>query len=85
MSRILIALIRLYQYTLSAVLGNQCRFHPSCSTYFIEALQTHGTLKGCGLGVHRICRCHPWHPGGVDPVPPRGAGRSTPSKPQQAI
>jgi uncharacterized protein len=85
MSKILIALIRLYQYTLSAVLGNQCRFYPSCSAYFIEALETHGALKGCTLGVNRICRCHPWHPGGCDPVPPQDAVPVDPSKQQKTI
>lgn len=70
MSRLMIALIRLYQYTLSGLFGPQCRFYPSCSNYFIEALRAHGAAKGAWLGARRICRCHPWHPGGYDPVPP---------------
>jgi uncharacterized protein len=70
-ARLLKALIRLYQLTLSPVLGAHCRFHPTCSTYFMQALDEHGFWRGCGLGLRRILRCHPWHPGGYDPVPPR--------------
>ncbi len=70
MSKIVIALIRLYQMTLSGVFGPTCRFYPSCSQYCIEALQTHGFFRGLWLGLCRIGRCHPYHPGGVDPVPP---------------
>jgi uncharacterized protein len=69
MSRILIALIRLYQMTLSVVFGPHCRFYPSCSAYCIEALEKHGAVRGASLGVARICRCHPWNAGGYDPVP----------------
>ncbi len=70
MTKMLIGLIRLYQMTLSRLLGNCCRFYPSCSTYAIEALQRHGLLKGMWLSVKRIVKCHPLHPGGVDLVPP---------------
>ncbi len=77
MRRILIALIRLYQMTLSALLGSNCRFYPSCSAYFIEALEKHGTIKGSALGVGRICRCHPWNDGGYDPVPEPKKGVNT--------
>ena len=69
MTRLLIGLIRLYQLTLSPLVGPCCRFHPSCSVYCIEALRQHGLLRGVGLGVRRLLRCHPFHPGGVDPVP----------------
>ena len=69
MSRILIAVIRLYQVAFSGWLGPRCRFYPTCSSYCIEALQKHGLFKGLALGVARIGRCHPWHPGGYDPVP----------------
>jgi len=62
-------LIRGYQYTLSPLLGARCRFHPSCSNYTLEAVQRYGTLRGSWLGVRRLARCHPWHPGGFDPVP----------------
>lgn len=62
-------LIRLYQYTLSPLLGPCCRFYPSCSQYAIEAVERHGAMRGMWLALWRIARCHPLHPGGVDPVP----------------
>lgn len=62
--------IRGYQRFISPLLGPRCRFHPSCSQYAIEAVQTHGGLKGLWLALRRILRCHPLHPGGCDPVPP---------------
>ena len=70
MQRILILLIQLYRYTLSPLLGVRCRFEPSCSLYAIEALQRHGAVKGSWLAARRLSRCHPFHPGGHDPVPP---------------
>lgn len=69
--RLLIILIRLYQHTLSALIGGQCRFYPTCSAYCIESIEIHGSWRGIGLGIRRILKCHPWHPGGVDPVPGR--------------
>ena len=70
MQSLLILLIRAYRILLSPLLGVRCRFEPSCSVYTLEAIQTHGTFKGAWLGVRRLCRCHPLHPGGFDPVPP---------------
>jgi len=64
----LVLLIRLYQYTISPLLGPCCRFHPSCSRYMVEALRRKGLVKGLSLGVVRILKCHPFHPGGCDPV-----------------
>lgn len=64
-----VLLIRAYQLAVSPWLGNRCRFHPSCSEYSMEALRRHGLLRGLWLGVRRVGRCHPWHPGGYDPVP----------------
>lgn len=61
--------IRLYQLLLSPLIGNQCRFHPSCSNYAMEAIDRHGVLKGTWLAARRLGRCHPFHPGGFDPVP----------------
>ncbi|HTL23942.1 MAG TPA: membrane protein insertion efficiency factor YidD [Mycobacteriales bacterium] len=62
-------LIRFYQRWISPALGERCRFAPSCSHYAAEALRTHGLLRGSLLAVRRIGRCHPWNPGGHDPVP----------------
>lgn len=64
------ALVRAYQYVLSPWLGNHCRFHPSCSHYAHTALERFGAWRGCVLALRRLARCHPWSPGGVDPVPP---------------
>jgi uncharacterized protein len=69
LSRILIALLTVYRWTISPMLGNRCRFYPSCSHYAIEAIGQHGALRGSGLTLRRLLRCHPWHPGGYDPVP----------------
>jgi putative membrane protein insertion efficiency factor len=71
--RLAIGLVRLYQMIVSPWLGPRCRFHPSCSHYACEALEGHGFLRGGWLTVRRLSRCHPFHAGGVDPVPPVGA------------
>ena len=64
---LLIALIRVYQATLSPLLGNSCRFEPSCSRYMVESLKKHGLVRGLARGLRRLSRCHPWNPGGYDP------------------
>ena len=64
-------LIRLYQKLLAPFFGNCCRFEPSCSNYMLEAIRIHGVGYGVFLGLRRVARCHPWKPGGYDPVPPR--------------
>ncbi|MBS0542888.1 MAG: membrane protein insertion efficiency factor YidD [Proteobacteria bacterium] len=69
MKTVLIALLRFYQYAISPMLGRNCRFHPTCSEYAIEAVQRHGALRGGWLAIKRVGRCHPFHPGGYDPVP----------------
>ncbi len=70
MRRILIFFISLYRYVVSPFLGNNCRFYPSCSHYAQDAIALHGVFKGSYLTLRRIGKCHPWHEGGVDPVPP---------------
>ncbi len=72
-ANLLVLIVRGYQLVISPMLGPRCRFHPTCSQYAIEALRTHGALKGSWLTLRRLGRCHPLHPGGYDPVPP---GRS---------
>ena len=67
--------MRGYQVALSPLLGDCCRFTPSCSNYMIEALQVHGAFKGTLLGLKRILRCHPFGASGYDPVPPKGSWR----------
>lgn len=69
MQKIFLALIACYRYCISPYLGNNCRFHPSCSAYAQEAITRHGALRGSWLAVRRLSRCHPWHEGGLDPVP----------------
>lgn len=69
--RTVVSLIRIYQVFLSPFMGNQCRFTPTCSHFAKEAVETHGAGKGTWLALRRIGRCHPWHPGGYDPVPPK--------------
>ena len=71
MKRLLLGLIAGYRYFLSPLLGPSCRFYPTCSSYAAEAIETHGSLRGAWLSLKRIAKCHPWHPGGVDPVPPK--------------
>jgi putative membrane protein insertion efficiency factor len=65
----LLLLLRAYKLGLSPFLGQNCRFYPSCSDYAAEAVRLHGALKGSLLAGKRLCKCHPWHPGGLDPVP----------------
>jgi uncharacterized protein len=72
---VLTGAVRTYQYTLRPFIGAHCRHWPSCSEYAIEALATHGALRGTALTAGRILRCNPWNAGGVDLVPPAGAGR----------
>ena len=69
LAKTFIGLIRVYQFFSKRLLHNVCRFYPSCSEYAVEAVEKHGAIKGGWLGVKRVCRCHPWHPGGYDPVP----------------
>lgn len=69
MKTVALLIIRAYQTALSPFLGTHCRFHPSCSTYTREAIERYGALRGTALGLRRLLRCHPFHEGGIDPVP----------------
>ena len=77
LSRLLIGLVKLYQKYLSPLLGNNCRYTPTCSEYMIEAIRIHGALKGTWMGLCRIARCNPFGGSGYDPVPPRKKKNST--------
>ena len=82
LAAVLVALIRLWQWTVSAVSAPSCRFAPSCSHYGIEAIRGHGPLRGSGLTVRRLLRCHPWGGLGADPVPPANPGNQAKGGPQ---
>ena len=77
MARVLVAPIRLYQRTISVLIGPRCRFHPSCSEYTAQAILRWGPVRGIYLGVRRLLRCHPWNPGGFDDVPSTFTWRRT--------
>ncbi len=69
MDGLIVGMIRFYQRRISPLTGPTCRFHPTCSQYTLQAVQKYGAVKGSWLGIRRIFRCHPFHPGGYDPVP----------------
>lgn len=69
MTRMLLLLIKAYQFLISPMLGPSCRFTPTCSEYAVQALKKYGALKGVWLSIKRVGRCHPWHDGGYDPLP----------------
>ncbi|HMV53069.1 MAG TPA: membrane protein insertion efficiency factor YidD [Rhodocyclaceae bacterium] len=69
MRQLVAALLRGYKYLISPLMGQNCRFHPSCSDYAREAVLKHGVMRGLWLAIRRVGRCHPWNPGGFDPVP----------------
>jgi putative membrane protein insertion efficiency factor len=72
MQALLINAVRAYRYAISPLLGDNCRFYPSCSEYAVVAIARHGAVKGLWLAMRRLLRCHPWHHGGYDPVPGTG-------------
>lgn len=69
MKHMLLLLLRAYKYFISPLLGQNCRFFPSCADYASESIAKHGGFKGAYLAANRLCKCHPWHTGGLDPVP----------------
>jgi putative membrane protein insertion efficiency factor len=83
-ARILVRLIALYKRGLSPLLGSRCRFYPTCSTYAAEAIERHGAVRGVYLGVRRLLRCHPFHPGGFDEVPGEFSLRAVPVRAEPA-
>jgi uncharacterized protein len=85
MVKLLSAIIRLYQRFLSPLLGDNCRFHPSCSQYTVEALETHGVIRGSALAVWRIVRCQPFCRGGNDPVPPAPGCKAGGGNPKHTV
>ncbi|MFK7816580.1 MAG: membrane protein insertion efficiency factor YidD [Gammaproteobacteria bacterium] len=74
-SKFLILLIKAYRLVLSPWLGQQCRFHPTCSQFALQAIQIHGPYRGSWLIIKRLASCHPWHAGGIDPVPENHANK----------
>lgn len=77
LKKLLIFPIKLYKKYISPLLGNHCRYRPTCSIYMIQAIEIHGAVKGLILGTWRILRCNPWSKGGYDPVPPKGMWTNT--------
>lgn len=71
MKALVLAILTVYRRAISPMLGQRCRYYPSCSAYALEAVQSHGVVRGGWLGLRRLGRCHPWTPGGVDMVPTR--------------
>jgi putative membrane protein insertion efficiency factor len=70
LARAILVVLRLYQAT-ALLRRPHCRFHPTCSQYAMDAVRIHGAVRGTGLSIRRLARCHPWNPGGIDPVEPR--------------
>ena len=80
MKFLLIGLLRAYRLLISPIYGQVCRYHPSCSAYALEAVTVHGSVRGTGLALRRLARCHPWAAGGYDPVPAADEDPHTPDQ-----
>lgn len=74
MRKLILWLIKCYRFAFSPWLGQHCRFHPTCSQYMYTAVERHGALRGTWMGLRRLMRCHPFHEGGIDPVPDKAKG-----------
>ncbi|MDP3785655.1 MAG: membrane protein insertion efficiency factor YidD [Undibacterium sp.] len=86
MKSLLLLLLRGYKLTISPMLGQNCRFYPSCSEYAFDAIAHYGAAKGSLLAGKRLCKCHPWHPGGIDFVPlPPGTDEKSPTIPTSGL
>lgn len=85
LKKLVIAPIRFYQRFISPLMPPRCRYYPTCSHYAVEAIEVHGVLRGVWLAIKRISRCHPWHSGGIDPVPPARAKPSSSEKVRSEI
>jgi putative membrane protein insertion efficiency factor len=85
LGQVLLGLVRLYQLTLSPFIGNQCRFHPTCSHYAMDAVRCHGPWIGTGLAAKRLARCHPFADGGVDPVPEKKSTQAPNPMPSRGL
>jgi putative membrane protein insertion efficiency factor len=76
MKKLLLLILRGYKLAISPMLGQNCRFYPSCSEYAADAIREYGAAKGSLMACKRVCKCHPWHPGGIDLVPPKSGEHS---------
>jgi hypothetical protein len=85
MKSLLLLILRGYKLAISPMLGQNCRFYPSCSEYAMEAIREYGAAKGCLMAGRRVCKCHPWHPGGIDLVPPKSAESNSDNGGEKAI
>ncbi|MFM8466903.1 MAG: membrane protein insertion efficiency factor YidD [Oxalobacteraceae bacterium] len=85
MKSLLLIMLRAYKLGISPLLGQHCRFYPSCSDYAQQAITTHGALRGSLLAGWRLCKCHPWHPGGVDRVPPHSSSCEQRTEPDAPV
>jgi putative membrane protein insertion efficiency factor len=77
--QVLVFVLRAYRFLISPLYGQVCRYYPTCSAYALQAVETHGALRGSWLAARRVCRCHPWAEGGVDHVPPARNGSQPPT------